>query len=124
MEKTKTRTAIISMDENDILHIEVLDGVEIDHDDMIDNLLVVKGYIKGKKVLKLIDATGSFMIDKKSRELLKRVDAEQTIARAVYTNSPLKKILSVFFFQLSRPKAPTKVFTNYIKAYEWLLSFK
>ncbi len=124
VKKTKTRTAIIFKDEIEIIHIKILDGVIVDYEDTLDNLLVVKGLAKGKKALKLIDIRSSFRTEKKARDLINSVDKRQTIARAFYTNSSISKVMLNFIQQLNKPQLPTKVFTSYEEAYNWLLIMK
>lgn len=109
------------MDENTVLHIEMLEGARVDYEDAVDNLLVVKSYTKGKMVLKLIDARAGFRIDKRARELINSVDAKQTIARAVVKGSFIARVLLSFFAGLNKPKTPTKIFSDYDEAYKWLL---
>lgn len=118
---TTTRTATIFLDKNDILHIKMHDNVRIDHDDTVDNLLVVKSYTKGRKVLKLIDARAKCSVDRKAKELINRIDEKQTIARAVIKSSFITKVLLTFFTELNKPEIPTKIFTDKDEAYNWLL---
>lgn len=124
MSKTETRTATIYADENGILHIIMREDSRVDHEDALDNLLVVKTYTKGKKALKLIDATAKFKVEKKARELINSVDAKQTIARAVLKSSLISKMLLNFFNELNKHETPTKVFSDYDEAYKWLLIMK
>ena len=112
------------MDGNDILHIIMHDGVCLDLEDAVDNALVIRNLSKETKVLKLIDARVSFSIDKKTREFVKSVDLKQTIARAVVKGSIISTMLINFFTGISKPKIPTKIFSDYDEAYKWLLSFK
>lgn len=124
MIKTTTRTATIYLDQNSILHIEILNGVRLDYEDAVDNALVIKKLTKATKVLKLIDARLTFRIDKKAREFVNRVDLKQTLARAVVKGSALSSLLLNFFIALSKPQTPTKVFSDYDEAYKWLLGFQ
>lgn len=121
VKKITTRTAIIYMDENGVLHIEMLEGVRVDHDDAVDNLPVVKSFTKGKKALKLIDARSRFRIEKRAREVIDSVDAKQTIARAVVKGSIITRVLLSFFTGLNKSTTPTKIFSDYDEAYKWLL---
>lgn len=112
------------MDENKILHIEMLRGVRIDYEDALDNLLVMRTYSKGRNALKLIDARKGLRIEKKARALSDHVDAKKTIARAIVINSTLSKLILTFINELNQPQFPTKIFTNYRDAYYWLMTFK
>lgn len=125
MNKITTRTANIFKDENDIVHIIILDGIKMDYEDALDNFLVIRNLSESKKILKLIDARSNWTIKKKARDFIARKDVEKkTLARAVIRGSFLNKILLNFFILLSKPKAPTKIFDNYTDGYNWLLSLK
>lgn len=124
MNKTTTRTATIHIDDNNILHIIMLDNVHLDYEDAVDNALVIKRLSKEKKVLKLIDARLSFSMNRKAREFIKSVDLKQTLARAVVKGSVLSSLLMTFFITLSKPETPTKIFSDYEDAYKWLLGFQ
>ncbi len=102
----------------------MLEGVRLDLEDAVDNALVIKNLSEGTKVLKLIDARVSFSMDRKAREFVKSVDLKQTIARAVVKGSTISILLLKFFTGISKPKIPTKIFSDYDEAYKWLLSFK
>jgi hypothetical protein len=123
VDKTITRTATIHKDENNILHIVMHANVRLDHEDAVDNALVIKSFTKGKKTLKLIDARANFSMDKKAKQFVNTIDVKQTIARAVLKGSLSSLVLS-FFTQLSKPETPTKIFSNYDEAYKWLLEFQ
>jgi hypothetical protein len=102
----------------------MLDGIQLDYEDALDNALVIKRLTGGKQVLKLIDARNGFSMDKKARDFIKGVDLKQTLARAVVVNSDLNKLVANFFTRLSKPKVPTRLFTDIDSAYEWLLQFR
>jgi hypothetical protein len=90
--KTKTRTAIIYLDDNSVLHIDMLDGVDLDYEDALDNALVIKNVTGGQRVLKLIDARADFSINKKAQEFINTADIKQTLARAVVRSSKWNSI--------------------------------
>jgi hypothetical protein len=102
----------------------MLEGTQLDYEDALDNALVIKRLTGGKQVLKLIDARNGFSMDKKARDYIKSMDLKQTVSRAVVVNSDLNKLIANFFTRLSKPKVPTRLFTDIDSAYEWLLQFK
>lgn len=113
------------MDENDVLHMVMREGVKLDYEDALDNFLVIRTLSAGKPVLKLIDSRNSWSIDKKAREFVKGKEVlENTVARAVVKNSFISILMAGFFAKLNAPKVPTKVFTDYDEAYKWLISMK
>jgi len=122
LKKIVTRTAEIFSDENDIIHIIILEGVRMDYYDALDNSLVIRSLSQNKKTLKLIDARCNWSIDKKAKQFIaKKEIAEKTIARAILVNTSVKKILSNFYLGLNKPEVPVKTFTDYKVAYSWLL---
>ena len=125
MNKVKTRTANIFLDDNKILHIEIIDGVNIDYEDAIDNHLVCKNLSNNQKVLKLLDSRVKWSIDKKAETFAESKEVEEkTRARAIIVGSTIQSVLSNFFNRLNKPNVPTMVFSDYDEAYQWLVSFK
>lgn len=45
------------------------------------------------------------------------------LAMGILISSPLGRIMGNFFIQISKPKVPTKIFTDREKAFEWLQQF-
>lgn len=124
MKRIKTRTARICLDENDIVIVKIIEGIEMDLGDAADNFLVIKHLTEGIRCLKLIDARVNWSIDKKAQSFLAGKDVkEKTRARAIVINSSVKKLLLNFFHSMNVSQAPTKVFTDYDEAYKWLLSY-
>ena len=124
MKRVKTRTARISVDENGIVIIRIIEGVKMDFEDAADNFLVVKHLTEGGRCLKLIDARVNWSLDKKAQSFFSGKDVkERTRARAIVINSTVKKLLLNFFHSMNVINAPTKVFTDYNEAYKWLKGF-
>jgi hypothetical protein len=125
VKRTKTRTATIYVDENDIMHIEMHEGIKLDYEDALDNYLVMKNLSGNRPMLKLVDSRNNWRVDARAREFITSKEVlENTIARAVIKNSFISIILAGLFAKLNAPKVPTKVFTDYDEAYEWLLGMK
>ncbi|MCD6065767.1 MAG: hypothetical protein K0S33_593 [Bacteroidetes bacterium] len=102
----------------------MLKDVQLDYEDALDNALVIKRLSNDRQVLKLIDARENFSMDKKALDFIRSVDLKQTLARAVVKGSGLSNLLQNFFAGISKPKVPTKVFSDYDKAYNWLLTMQ
>ena len=123
--RVKTRTATIFSDENDIIHIIIHPEVRIDYEDAIDNALVIKNLSKNKPSLKLLDMRANFWMDKKAQKFADTKEIkQQTIARAIIKGSMLNSLLVNFFIKLNKPETPTRIFTDHLEAYAWLLSLK
>jgi hypothetical protein len=123
MKKVKTRTAEIYLDANSILHIIMLNDVVVDYEDAIDNFLVVKGFVKEKKCMKLIDIRGKCRFETKAKKFLDTKDVQgKTLARAIIINSNVEKLTLNFFSKFNTNKIPTRFFTEYEAGLTWLKS--
>ncbi len=101
------------------------EGAKMDYYDALDHYLVIKNLSGSEPVLKLIDSRANWSIQPKARRFLAGKEVkEKTIARAVIQNSSLKTVLINFFNEMNKPEVPTRVFTDYDKAYEWLMEMK
>lgn len=124
MQKIKTRTAEIHLDENSILHIVVINDVVIDYEDAIDNFLVVKNLVKDKNCVKLIDIRCKCQFEPKAKTFLDTKDVQgKTLARAILINSRVRKATINYFLKFNTQKVATKFFTEYNEAILWLKSF-
>jgi hypothetical protein len=125
VKEISTRTAKISLDENGVLHFKMAKGIHLDYEDAIDNAIVIKKLTDNRPTLKLVDARSDWAIDKKAEKFIRSNEIkERTIARAVIKSSTLSTVLLNFFSKLNRTNVPTKVFTDYTEAYNWLLNRK
>jgi|GEM_PF-904163 len=123
--KTETSTASIYKDKNEIIHVIMREGARMDYDDALDHYLVIKDLSGNAPVLKLIDSRADWSIHPKARRFLVGKEVkEKTIARAIVHNASLKTVLMIFFNEMNKPEVPTKIFTEYDKAYEWLLEVR
>ncbi len=125
LKKTETKTASIFKDKNEVIHVSIHEGSKMDYYDALDHYLVIKNLSGPEPVLKLIDSRANWSIQPKARKFLagKEVKAKP-IARAVLVNSSFKSLLLNFFSELNKPEVPTRVFTDYDKAYDWLMGMK
>ena len=125
MNKTRTRTAEIFLDENNIVHLIMFSMVVVDIEDAIDNFLVIKNITQGKKHLRLIDARKFFKIDNKAKKFIdKKEMQENTIARAIFISNNARKTAANFFLRFNANKIPTKFFTDYNEAIDWLKTLR
>ena len=120
-----TRTADIFLDENNIINIIILADVTVDAEDTLDNLLVVRQFTKNKPCVKLIDIRAGIRLDKKAKALLDSPKSQsKTKARAIITNSSIKKVTLNFFLKYNSNSIPTKFFTDKNQAIEWLKTYQ
>jgi hypothetical protein len=125
LEYTHTRTAKLYLDKNDILHVKFFYGVVVDHEDALDNYLVVKHITGGAPVAKLIDQTSRSSVTKKALKVAQVKEiCQTTIARAYLFRFALHAYFGNLYYKLTRPEVPTKCFNDYRKAYDWLMERK
>ncbi len=121
----KTRTCEIFVDEYGILRVKILNGVTIDHEDVIDNFVVARHLTKGRPILKLIDASGYWRITKKARAFALKEDCpERTIAKAVLVNDFISKMINIIIIKRRKPQIPIRFFIFESEALKWLKSFQ
>ncbi|MBC7865063.1 MAG: hypothetical protein IAF38_18965 [Bacteroidia bacterium] len=121
---TKTRTAEIFKDENDIVHITLLDGTKMDFMDAVENCLLVRNLSKGGKVLKFVDARSNWGANKMAKDFISsKVIIEKTIAYAILVKPSTKKNILNFFDRIMKSEVPSKMFTDEQTAYNWLMKF-
>lgn len=125
MEKIKTRTAEMWVDEQDIFWIKLLPETNIDTEDITDNMLVTRNLTNGAPSLKVLDSRANWKMTPEAETLYKREDTpERTIARAILTDSVIDKLFQGFLVKLFKPTVPLKFFTSEEEATKWLLTFK
>lgn len=82
-------------------------------------------FTKGKDYPALIDYTKVKSTTKEARDFFASKEAIQHFkALAVLINSPLGTMIFNFYYKISKPPLPTKVFTEEKEALEWLYKFK
>lgn len=124
MERVRTRTTEMWKDSNGIFWVRIFPVVEIDEEDIVDNLLVMRNITDGKPHLKIIDARTTWKITPSAESIFRQADTpEKTIARAVLTNSVADKLVQTVLAKLFKPGVPLRFFTNEDDATGWLLSF-
>ena len=125
MKKTITRTGEFYVDKHDILHAIMLPGVTVDYEDALDNFLVVKNLTNSKPTLRLLDLSNNPKFVSKAKKFLDNKEVNNmALARAIITGNSVKKISFNFFIKLNAHKVPTKFFTEYDSAIDWLMTFK
>ena len=124
MERVKTRTAEMWKDAGGIFWVRILPVVEIDEEDIVDNLLVMRNITGGTPHLKIVDARTKWKMTPAAESIFRQADTpEKTIARAVLTSSVADKLIQTVLAKLFKPSVPLRFFTNEEDAVRWLLSF-
>jgi hypothetical protein len=124
MTRIQTKTAEIWMDGEGIVRIKVLEGAQIDVDDLKDRLKIIKKLTDGKRALVLSDGTAFYHISKEAATFLAgKETAEAFIAMALFATSLANKLIANFFINFNRPLVPVMVFNEEKEALKWLRSF-
>jgi hypothetical protein len=72
----------------------------------------------------LVDIRGVKSFSKEARDYIAKDGTALLSATAILINSPLTKVLANFYLKLSNPEVPTRLFTNFDEAYNWLIPHK
>lgn len=123
--KISTRIAEISIDDDEIILIEMLEAADVDEFDILDLNLIVRHLSKNKPALKLVDSRRSWSISSKAKNVaIRETTLNITKARAIVVSNQLKSGILSFIKKFESKKYPQKYFTDINEAREWLLTFK
>jgi len=125
MIRNKTHTAIISLDEDNVLLVKVKDGVEVDKEELINLVETSLEIVEGNSFYLLVDARNIFSsIDHESRDhFAKHKEYNRlNIAQAIVVNNAPTKLIANFYFRFYKHENPVKVFTDIDKGRKWLLT--
>ncbi|MFN8116795.1 MAG: hypothetical protein U0W65_11825 [Bacteroidia bacterium] len=123
--KIITRVAEVSVDDNEIIYVTILDSVDVDEFDIVDLSLIIKRLSNNQPALKLFDSRNKWTISLHAKKkAMSDYSDKKTIARAVVVSNKLKSGVLSFIKNFESKKYPQKYFTNIDEAKEWLLSYK
>ena len=123
--KISTRIAEISIDEDDIILIKMLDAIDVDEFDILDLNLIVRHLSNNKPSLKLVDSRNDWSISPKAKQVaVNETSLNKTKARAIVVSNKLKSGVLSFIKKFESKKYPQKYFTDIDEARKWLLTFK
>lgn len=113
--------ATFTIDENNIIHADYDNFVDITFQDAIREVEIALAVGKGEKVLSLINITDVKSIEQKARQYYSGPEAERAYkAVALIVNSPVSKMLGNFFIGLNKPTMPLQLFNTEQEAIAWL----
>lgn len=122
---TEFEFATIFKDKNGIIIVTMKDCGTLDQYDVININLAIRHKTEGRPALKLLDARANWSMDKKAKERAKiEHSASVTKARAIVVSNSIKAVLMKFLQGFSKFDYPQEIFTDYDKAYEWLMNRK
>lgn len=123
--KIITRVAEVSLDDDEIILIKMIDSVKVDEFDILDLNLIIRHFSKNKPALKLLDSRNSWTISAKAKRIASKESALiKTKARAIVVSNRLKVGVLSFMKKFESKKYPQEYFINMDEAKAWLLNFK
>ena len=122
---TELDFATIFKDTSGIIIITMKNYRKLDQYDVININLAIRHKADGKRALKLLDARASWSMDKKAKEQAKiEHSASVTKARAIVVSNSITVAFMKFLDSFSKNDYPQKIFSDYDKAYKWLMTFR
>lgn len=115
----------ITMIDPEILEIRYKPKVDVSVEDMREILDSIYDFTGKKPLKRLIVITDGSSLQLKARLLLQeenKMRKEYIIAEAVLVNSLAQKMITNFYLKFIKDSFPSKFFTDYNKAVEWLKS--
>lgn len=117
----------------DYVTMEVIDGIfflcykPLHHLDITIAREVVRERVEfkqGTAYPSLFDVRKVRDISKEARDYMAEDGNDLVKASAIVLDSPMLRMMANFFIKVSKPKNPTRVFTDEASAIEWLQQFK
>lgn len=121
--RASTSIADIYMREDGILEIRVKEDAEVDEAALLENFEATLPLTGGKKVPALLDCRRHFFISSEARALTAKLASDHRTAHAMVLSSLAIRLIANFYLNVNKPSQPTKVFTNYDEAVDWLKGF-
>jgi hypothetical protein len=125
MKKLQNDQVVVTLRSDRIVHVSFLPNTEITvefQQVLVDMYNEITG---GEKSLFLFDGGEFVSITKEARENAVVIeDSTPTKASAIVVKNLGQKIIADFYYKVNRPKQPYKVFWQFDKAIEWLLTIR
>lgn len=116
-----TRTGILRVRDDGILHASVLPGSVVTLDDARASFASIPPRPDGGKQLLLVDFRHMKGMTREARAFYASDEPARTLAAtAILVASPLSRVLGTFFLGLNRTSMPTRLFTSEQEAISWL----
>lgn len=105
------------------LEVRYKNGVKVTIEDMREILNYIYAYTENKRIKRLIVISEDSSMDLPARLLLQQENKDRKdsiIAEAVVVNSLAQKMTTNFYLKFIKDSYPSRFFTDYNKAKEWL----
>jgi len=123
-EEIETKTEIISLRKDGIVHCIALPDAYITLEDAKENIQAINKVAGGIKSPVLVDIRKSSGAAKEARKYFSSPEvATVQSAVAMLIDSGFSKLMGNFFIGLNKPLFPLKLFTNMDEALEWLAGY-
>ncbi len=110
---------------NGVVHYTYLSKVEVTEVDHMENFEALKTLSKGEKLKLIVDSNGFVSLTPEAKKLVRKLEVVAPIEKRAFVARNLgEKIMTNFYLTFYKPIIPTKVFTNYNAAFEWLFDNK
>ncbi|HEY0030184.1 MAG TPA: hypothetical protein VGC65_05455 [Bacteroidia bacterium] len=120
----KTSVAEMHLDEDGILCIKMLPGVDVTLEKVKEYFEVSNQLLAGKMALVLFDATAEYSITEEAKAYVSGKEASQNrIAIAYLTRSVTNGLMLNLYLKIYSPPVPTRMFSSKGRALKWLNSF-
>jgi hypothetical protein len=121
MNSVFTRTCEYSIIEKPIFLCKMIADREVDVDDVQENYETMLRIAENQLYAVLVDARVTVQITKEGMEHGTRPECyTNLIAQAILVDSLANRLVGNFIIKFHRPASPTKLFSDYDKALEWL----
>lgn len=125
MNKASESTSVVRMEIiDDILYATYLPDKVITIDDAKELIKKRIEYTQSVSYASLVTYEGVKGVDKEARTYFVNEGAEGIIAAALLVNSIYTELFGNFFLRITKPKIPTRLFTDKEEALKWLQQFK
>ncbi len=106
--------------EDKIISIVYYPGVIVDEKIVKEVISIALRMVDSPKFALLIDTRDVMYVTKEAREISATTEAGRIIASAILLNNSILREIFNIFINFNKPLYPTKAFSSYEKAYEWL----
>ena len=112
------------IDDNGIVHAVSLPGSVHTLEEARANMEATAKLTEGKRRPRLVDLRKLGSIEREARRYYAGEENAKVVnAAAMLVGSPLTRVAAYFFFTISKPIFPVRLFTNEEKALKWLSQY-
>ncbi|MEZ4938408.1 MAG: hypothetical protein R2799_12535 [Crocinitomicaceae bacterium] len=120
MKQVETSKLLVTLRDDDIMHVYIKDRVTVDVDLQTEMLEIYDSLISG--LHPFIFSAGEFLaITREAQKNAKKIEDKSPVgASALIVKGVAQKLIADFYYKIDPPKRPLKVFKDFDKGIEWL----